>query len=55
MYGSKNCTVVEGEYRDGKLGELKVKSESRRADVIICTDDCLKADSVNSRKEKGAK
>jgi alpha-L-fucosidase 2 len=30
-------TVIEGEYRDGKLQSLKVTPESRRADVIDMT------------------
>ena len=30
-------TVIEGEYRDGKLQALKVTPESRRADVIDMT------------------
>ena len=29
-------TVVEGEYRDGKLVNLSVTPESRRSDVVIC-------------------
>jgi len=29
-------TVVEGEYRGGKLEHLSLSPESRRADVVIC-------------------